>query len=141
VALRSRPVVLPIARVRPLPAGWYVYGQDRRMLAIHKGGSLPISASPTGDARLWLRGRTTRDDRVAGRELPRSLQRVSEWIEVGRAEGPLTLERPKRSLRPGDAQPDIVGPLIVVGDAPPQIVTGAELREACGLPADWIDNP
>jgi hypothetical protein len=49
------------------------------------------------------------------------------------------LRRPKRSLRPGDAQPDIVGPLVAVRNGRSRIVSGRELRKSCGKPADWID--
>ena len=150
-AMRPQPATIPVSGVRPLPAGWYVYGQDGRMLEIHKGGALSFPAaqvpgfSGTAGVHYWMRGRTTRtsDLRVGERDLtvPRELQRNGEWIELGTAHGSgaVTLTRPKRSLRPGDAQPDIVGPLVAVADAEPVLVRGTQLRQACGAPADWID--
>ena len=142
-ALRPQPIVIPISTARPLPPGWYVYGQNRRMLEIHKGGTLILPPFALGNVHLWLRGRTTRSDQLAGPEpkLPRSLQRTTEWIDAGQenVDFPLMLRRPKRSLRPGDAQPDIVGPLVAVRGGKPRIVSGRELRKGCGKPADWID--
>jgi hypothetical protein len=136
-AIRPRPVVIPMPDV-PLPAGWYRYGQDKRMLEIHKGGRLTIPARPLGPAQLWLRGRTTRDDRISGEPVPRSLQRISEWIRIDPSglNYQVPFERPKRSLRPGDAQPDIVGPLVAVLDRQPRRVRAST---ACGMRADWID--
>jgi hypothetical protein len=121
-----------------LPAGWYRYGQDKRMLEIHKGGRLTIPARPLGPAQLWLRGRTTRDDRISGEPVPRSLQRISEWIRIDPSglNYQVPFERPKRSLRPGDAQPDIVGPLVAVLDREPRLVRAST---ACGMRADWIE--
>ena len=150
-AIRPQPATIPISGARPLPAGWYVYGQDRRMLEIHKGGALSFPAaqvpgvSGSAAVRYWMRGRTTRtsDLRAGGSDLkvPRELQRDAEWIELGAGPAPasLTLTRPKRSLRPGDAQPDIVGPLVGVADVKPVLVRGLRLVDACGAPADWID--
>ena len=139
--LRPQPIVIPISTARPLPPGWYVNGQNRRMLEIHKGGTLILPLSALGDVHLWLRGRTTRADRLAGATLPRSMQRTTEWIDVGdeTLDHPLALQRPRRSLRPGDAQPDIVGPLLAVRKRAPRLVTGRALRDHCGAPADWID--
>jgi hypothetical protein len=140
-ALRPQPQVIPISSARPLPPGWYVYGQNRRMLEIHKGGTLVLPLTALGDVHLWLRGRTTRADRIAATRLPKSMQRITEWIDVGNAtlDHSLALQRPRRSLRPGDAQPDIVGPLLAVRDRAPRLVSGRELRRHCGAPADWID--
>ena len=139
-ALRPRPLVVPIPQA-PLPAGWYRYGPDGQMLEIHKGGSLRLTATGRAGMSLWLRGRTTRRARLGGLPVERSLQRITEWIRVGttRSSDPLTLARPKRSLRPGDAQPDIVGPAVAVDARAPVLVRGTDLRKACGAPADWID--
>lgn len=140
-AIRVAPIIVPISKARPLPPGWYVYGQDRRMLEIHKGGTLGMTATSRGGLDLWMRGRTTRSDRLAGLSVPRSLQRIGEWIHVGRTTsgGAVALDRPTRSLRPGDAQPDIVGPLAAVPSQVTQVVRGAQLRKHCGKPADWLE--
>jgi hypothetical protein len=136
-AVRPQPVVIPMPKVT-LPAGWYRYGQDHRMLEIHKGGRLTIRATPRSPVQLWLRGRTTRNDRLGGSPVPRSLQRISEWIALdpGVLNYQIPFERPKRSLRPGDAQPDIVGPFVAVSDRDPTLVRASA---ACGMSADWID--
>jgi hypothetical protein len=111
------------------------------MLEIHKGGVLAIG-SVLGDTHLWIRGRTTRVDRIAGMAVPRSLQHTAQWIDIGKDTidfSPSLFVRPKRSLRPGDAQPDIVGPIAAIDDRAPVLARGAQLRRACGAPADWID--
>jgi hypothetical protein len=140
-ALRPQPIVISISDARPLPPGWYVHGQDRRMLELHKGGTLLLPVPALGNVHLWLRGRTARADRIASTTLPRSPQRTTEWIDIGaaRLDHPLGLQRPKRSLRPGDAQADIVGPLVAVRNGRPRLVRGRELRRHCGAPADWVD--
>jgi hypothetical protein len=61
-------------------------------------------------------------------------------MDIGRVQLPagthrLEIVRPNRSLRPGDAQHDVLGPLALVADTPVQLVPGG----ACGKPADWID--
>jgi hypothetical protein len=123
---------------RPLPPGWYASGRYPQMIEIHKGGSLPLTDSGAAGLHLWLRGATFRADRIGSLPVPRSLQRPWEWIDLGTTTDakPLVFERPKRSLRPGDGQPDIVGPLIAMNARKPFLAHG---RQACGLPADWID--
>lgn len=154
-SIRPRPQVLPISGARPLPPGWYVYGQDRRMLEIHKGGQLPVQSvdgaagvNPGGPVQYWIRGRTARADAFKidadAFAVPRTMQRIGEWIPIGMGTGGttapnVTITRPQRSLRPGDAQPDIVGPVVAVANRAPVIARGAQLRQACGAPADWID--
>jgi hypothetical protein len=68
----------------------------------------------------------------------------NQWLDAGAARltpgtHRLELVRPTRSLRPGDAQRDAIGPLAVVSDVAPQLVSGARLKSVCGRPADWID--
>ncbi|HEX6713470.1 MAG TPA: hypothetical protein VF066_08790, partial [Thermoleophilaceae bacterium] len=155
-AIRPQPSVISIARPQTLPPGWYRYGRDNEMLEIHKGGRIavfdggpvPPGAAPGSAVQYWIRGRTTREERLqidGGRfRLPRTEQRLSEWVAIGLepagTAGPhVELERPKRSLRPGDAQPDIVGPIVAVANRPTFLARGARLRLACGAPADWID--
>jgi hypothetical protein len=98
--------------------------------------------------RIWLRGRSFRDDEVLvdGKlvGIARHPNGPNQWIEVGTVtvapgEHRLELRRPKRSLSPGDAQKDLIGPFELVADTPPKLVTGAAVRRSCGLPADWID--
>jgi hypothetical protein len=150
--IRPQPEAVPLSG--QLPPGWYRYGPDPSMLDIHKGGSLrlPDTSPPSGlgpDRRVevWLRGRTTRKDQLVVNgvtlAVPRTPQRVGEWIDVGSvpASATMTLElrRPTRSLRPGDAQPDIVGPVALVARRPAVVVRGRAIRAACGAPADWLD--
>ncbi len=150
VVAALRPASLAIPLRGALPAGWYRYGPDPSMLEIHKGGVLPLGrvTLPRGRVTLWLRGRVVRHDSiVVGRQsfaVPRMIQRVDEWVRVGSlvaGSSPVAVElrRPRRSLRPGDAQPDVVGPLVAVADGAPSLVRGAAVRRACGHDADWID--
>jgi hypothetical protein len=138
---RAPPRVIPISGPGPLPPGWYVYGQDRRMLEIHKGGRIVINAGGSAPDQLWLRGRTTRDDSLLGVRVPRTLQRISEWIRIDPSplNSQMDFTRPKRSARPGDAQPDIVGPFVAVLDQPPRLARGPEVRSFCDRPVDWVD--
>ena len=74
----------------------------------------------------------------------RGLNGPNQWIEVGAlnlAPGAHRIElvRPKRSLAPGDGQHDILGPVALVADVEPKLVSGAALKRVCGQPADWID--
>jgi hypothetical protein len=130
------------------------------MLEIRKGGSIAVRGSTAapeglgssgGRVRVWLRGRTFRGGSllVGGTRLalPRELNGPNQWIDLGTvtvAGGqipPISLERPKRSLRPGDAQADHVGPVELVADADPTIVRvkSSDYRELCGVALDWVD--
>ena len=137
-AYRPPPRAISISSVRPLPPGWYVYGQDRRMLELHKGGQILILGQGPGPFQLWLRGRTTRNDVLGGVRVPRMLQRIDEWLPISPSplNAQMNLSRPKRSARPGDAQPDIIGPLVAAPDTPPRLVNA---RDYCDRPADWVD--
>jgi hypothetical protein len=61
-------------------------------------------------------------------------------MEVGRVQlrpgqHRLELVRPTRSLRPGDAQRDVLGPAAIVSASQPRLARNS----ACGQPADWLD--
>jgi hypothetical protein len=79
--------------------------------------------------------------------IPREPNGPNQWIEAGTLRlkdgdlAAITLQRPKRSLRPGDAQADHVGPLVLVPDAEPTIVRlrPNNYRQLCGRRLDWID--
>jgi hypothetical protein len=158
-AVRPAATVVDITRTK-LPPGWYRDGSDPTMLEIRKGGSItvdgPGSAAgslepPGGRVRVWLRGRTFRAGsvRVGDRRLPipRELNGPNQWIEAGTLEvtggevPAITLQRPKRSLRPGEAQADHVGPLELVPDTEPAVVRvkPSAYRRLCGRQLDWID--
>ena len=130
------------------------------MLEVRKGGSINVGGPggtaggaepPPGRVQVWLRGRTFRAGslRVGDQLLPvpRELNGPNQWIEAGAvrlADGEgaaITLERPKRSLRPGDAEADHVGPLVLVPDAEPEIVRvkSRDYRRLCGRRLDWVD--
>jgi hypothetical protein len=146
-ALRVRPRVAAIRGVGSLPPGWYRDPRDAYALDVRKGGSTTTALMGGGNVRLWLRGRAFRADRVLvdGRlvGVARHLNGPNQWIDVGAvrlAPGRhvIELRRPKRSLRPGDAQTDVIGPFAATAGEP-VLVSGAELRRHCGQPADWID--
>lgn len=159
-ALRPRPVLVSLAQTKRRPPGWDEVPRDPFALAIHKGGSIEVPArgvEPQGAyagerVRWWVRGSTFRNDRiVAGGktlEVPRALNGPNQWVEARPTLGPgqagptLRFERPKRSLRPGDAQPDVVGPVAAVADRGPLMfrVTPKSYKLMCGgFPLDWID--
>lgn len=158
-AARPTPAVIDITQL-PLPPGWYRDGADSDMLEIRKGGSIAVRGSTTtleglgssgGRVRVWLRGRTYRGGSLAvggtRLPLPRELNGPNQWIDAGTVTvagaqiPPISLERPKRSLRPGDAQADHVGPVELVADADPTIVRvkSSDYRELCGVALDWVD--
>jgi hypothetical protein len=157
-AVRPPAALVDITRTK-LPPGWYRDGSDRRMLEIRKGGSITVAGPGAPGApnssgqrvRVWLRGRTFRAGSlsIGGKRLsvPRALNGPNQWIDVGSIRGlsgpiaPLVLKRPQRSLRPGDAQADHVGPLALVADTEPTIVRvePSGYRKLCGRSLDWID--
>jgi hypothetical protein len=102
----------------------------------------------SGPSRVWLRGSAFRKLEVLIDGQPvgtvRELNAPSQWMEVGRVQlAPgthrLELVRPTRSLRPGDAQRDVLGPLALVSDSQPRFARGEAMQTACGRPADWLD--
>jgi hypothetical protein len=145
-ALRARPLSVPIATASPLPAGWYPSGDGA--LTTNKGGRIATSFTGHGAVHIWLRGRAFRKLAVLvdGREVGsvRELNGPNQWMDAGGTvlspgAHRLELVRPIRSLGPGDAQRDVIGPVAVTADVQPRLVRGAALRRACGAPADWID--
>jgi hypothetical protein len=146
-AIRPQPLFVPIAGIRPLPAGWLA-DPETGSLSVNKGGRIATTFDAQGPVRIWIRGRAFRATavRVDGRLIgtARGDNGPNQWLEAGAAQlGPGThrieLARPKRSLRPGDAQRDVIGPLAIVSDVAPKLVSGTDLEGACGRPADWID--
>lgn len=146
-AMRPRPIVVGL-RSAPLPPGWYHDAQDKHALDVRKGGSMTVSFNAGGPLQLWLRGRTFRRDAVLvdGRlvGVAHHDNGPNQWIEVGvgtlkPGRHTLELRRPKRSLRPGDAQTDVIGPFELVRDVPERLVSGPALRAECGKPADWVE--
>ena len=147
VALRPQPLILDIANV-PLPPGWYSDGSE---LTTNKGGriALDFKGGP-GPGHVWLRGRAFRRVKVLidGIEIGsvRELNGPTQWMDVGLVQlsalaHRLELVRPNRSLRPGDAQRDVFGPVAIVPDRPSHVVRGDVVREFCGAAADWIEAP
>lgn len=157
-AVRPRPTVVDLTKAS-LPPGWYREAKSETQIEIRKGGSITTRAEgaitglgPSGGRlRAWLRGRSYRAGRlvVDGKPLalPRESNGPNQWIDAGTvtiasdAAPPVRLERPKRSLRPGDARPDHVGPVELVPDVDPRIVRvrPTDYRKLCGAQLDWID--
>jgi hypothetical protein len=142
--LRPKPTIVPIAGVNPLPAGWYRDQQDPGALVTNKGGHIAVQFQAQGPAHVWLQGRAFRtlqvliDGRLVGSV--RELNGPNQWMDVGRVQlSPgrhrLELIRPSRSLRPGDAQHDVLGPVALVSASQPRLAPNS----ACGQPADWLD--
>jgi hypothetical protein len=75
------------------------------------------------------------------------LNEPNQWIDVGPV--PLApagthrieLRRPTRSLAPGDAQPDHIGPIVVRQGAEPELLESLPGDDAylCNRRLDWID--
>jgi hypothetical protein len=146
-ALRPRPLIVPIADAA-LPAGWYRDAQNPQTLVTNKGGRIAVEFSGEGPGRVWLRGRAFRKLEVLidGRRVGtvRELNGPNQWMDVGPADLPagrhrLELVRPTRSLRPGDAQRDAIGPIAIVPATAPRLTRGAAALRACGSSADWLD--
>jgi hypothetical protein len=147
-AIRPRPVIVPLGAIRPLPPGWSANPTDPTTLSVNKGGQVGTEFDAHGRVRVWLRGRSFRADRVLidGRPVGsvRSLNGPNQWMALGAlnlaaGQHQLELVRPTRSLRPGDAQHDLIGPVAIVTDVGPKIISGADLNRVCGQPADWIE--
>jgi hypothetical protein len=145
-SIRPRPLIVPLRAV-PLPPGWLA-DAAAGTLTVNKGGSIATTFDAHGPVRIWIRGRAFRTTAVLidGKKIGsvRGDNGPNQWLEAGavRLEAGLhrlELVRPKRSLRPGDAQHDVIGPAAVVTDVAPQLVSGSALRRVCGQPADWID--
>jgi hypothetical protein len=145
--LRPKPLIVPIGNVSPLPAGW---SRDVRAgtLVTNKGGRIAVEFQAQGPVHVWLRGSAFRKLQVLIDGQPigsvRELNGPNQWMDVGLAQlAPgahrLELVRPTRSLRPGDAQHDEIGPFALVSADRPRRVRGGALRHACGQPADWLD--
>ncbi|MEA2426372.1 MAG: hypothetical protein QOH13_2782 [Thermoleophilaceae bacterium] len=146
-AIRQRPRIVPVADILPLPPGWLA-DLPTGSLSVNKGGRIATTVDAHGSVRIWLRGRAFRPTEVLadGKRIGivRGINGPNQWLEAGAADlGPgehrLELVRPKRSLRPGDAQRDVIGPVAIVSDVAPRLVSGPALDRVCGLPADWID--
>ena len=74
----------------------------------------------------------------------RVLNGPNQWMDVGSVSlSPgshrLELVRPTRSLRPGDSQRDVLGPIEIVPSAAARVVRGRSVLRACGTPADWLE--
>jgi hypothetical protein len=145
--LRPKPLIVPIVNVSPLPAGW---SRDARAgtLVTNKGGRIAVAFQAQGRVHVWLRGSAFRKLHVLIDGQPvgsvRELNGPNQWMDVGLAQlAPgahrLELVRPTRSLRPGDAQHDEIGPFALVSGDRPRLVQAGALRHACGQPADWLD--
>jgi hypothetical protein len=146
-ALRQKPLIVDITRA-PLPAGWYRDAQTPGALTTNKGGTVAASFDASGPVHVWLRGSTFRRLRVLidGHEIGsvRQLNGPNQWMHVGEVEltpgsHRLELVRPTRSLRPGDAQRDVIGPVAIVPDGVEGIVRGLDVKKACGFSVDWLD--
>jgi hypothetical protein len=146
-ALRPKPLIVPIADAA-LPAGWYRDAQNPQTLVTNKGGRIAVEFSREGPGRVWLRGRAFRrlEVLIDGRRVGtvRELNGPNQWMDVGPADLPagrhrLELVRPTRSLRPGDAQRDAIGPIAIVPATAPRLTRGAAALRACGSSADWLD--
>jgi hypothetical protein len=152
-ASRENPALFAIAKGRPLPPGWYVDATFRYALDAGKGGELSVRArTHSGDLGVWIQGAAHRHDQLLlDGKLVGSVfgaNRPGGWLDAGTINVPpatehtLTLRRPKRSLRPGDARSDQLGPAVVTAD-PELSVIGTARRGVtgglCGDSYDWID--
>ena len=146
-----RPVAIrfDIARHRPLPPGWYVTARNPLTLDTTKGGSV-FAQAITGPGRheFWVRGRLVRrasvyvDGRFVGSA--QASNRAAQWTRMGAIElrggaHRVELRRPTRSLRPGDAAVDVLGPVVAVEARPGRLVRTREPRDLCGRGIDWVD--
>ncbi|MEA2492451.1 MAG: hypothetical protein QOJ29_362 [Thermoleophilaceae bacterium] len=147
VAARPKPLIVGIREVS-LPPGWYRDAQNIHALDVRKGGRIETTFEGHGPVRVWLRGRAFRKMAVLidGRRIgtARGLNGPNQWIEIGNADlsagtHRIALERPKRSLRPGDAQTDVIGPIAIESRVEPKLIRGGALRNVCGQSADWLD--
>lgn len=148
IGLRSEqaPVRFDIARTRPLPPGFYVDPAFPQRVEARKAGTLAaVARTGAGTHRFWVEGTATRRSElfVDGRRVGpvRGVNGPGQWIEVGVARlaaGPHRVEirRPKRSLRPGDARPDFIGPVLAVPETNGSLIR-AERR--CGERFDWVE--
>ena len=146
-AIRPQPRIVPVADA-PLPPGWFA-DSAAGTLTTNKGGTVATTFQGSGPARVWIRGKAFRDleVRIDGKRVgtARHLNGPNQWIEVGRVDlaagqHRLELVRPTRSLGPGDAQSDVIGPVALAPEGPTRVLEGAELRKACGAPADWLER-
>jgi hypothetical protein len=156
VLFRRQPIIVPIAEANPLPAGWYRDAEAPGALTTNKGGRIGVPFKARGGYRVWVRGRAFRklqvlvDGKLVG--TVRELNGPNQWMDAGSVQlkpqpnarpedHRLELARPTRSLRPGDAQRDVIGPVAVVPETDPHLERGhsRELGNICGNPADWLD--
>jgi hypothetical protein len=155
----ARPTTTNITK-GPLPPGWYRVPADPLTLDVGKGGEVatkvtdPIvqSVFARTPVRHWIRGSTFRKSRlvVDGMSLaiPRQLNGPNQWIEIGTTQARRTVQptvvvqRPKRSLRPGDGRHDEIGPVVSVAEIEPiaMRVPSRNYRRLCkSFALDWID--
>jgi hypothetical protein len=152
-AWQPAPVLYDIARQTTLPPGWYRDAVDPTVLVTTKGGTVDA----TGPSRslfpgtVWLRGRSFRKDEISidGKRvgIARHLNGPNQWIEAGPAPKSLArthkveLDRPTRSLRPGDAGADHIGPIAITQGRDERLIGSSPGHAArlCNRPLDWID--
>lgn len=146
---RPAAIRFDVAAQRPLPAGWYPNAAEPGSLDTAKGGSVAArGVTGAGVHEIWVRGRIVRrlavfvDGRRVGEV--RGLNRATQWTRAGSIRltagvHRVELRRPKRSLRPGDAATDTIGPALAVPATPARLVRTRTARRLCGRPLDWVD--
>jgi hypothetical protein len=150
-AVRPPTVVVDLAAPGPLPAGWERYPVPGTLVA-RGGGTVSATArTAAGRFRAWVKGSLHRrfELRVDGRRVgdAKHLNTANQWLRLGELTlraGPhrVELERPTGSLAPGDAQGDVVGPVVLEPLAEARLVRvpRGEGDRLCGLSLDWVER-